>query len=287
MLNHNLHIFLRVVKNKSITKTANELYISQPAISKAIKNLEDEFQLTLFHRDKRKGLSLTEIGQEIFLIASQMEDLENRMYQTAYQFNNLTKGTVRIASMPILTSVILSEVFYRYKKQYPFVTIELTEDSSIEIRKAIEEHQIDFALISAPFGNLDHQILFQDQMIALSKEQLTENNIDLNNHPERFIFCKAGHETTTEILHTHNVDISKCFLVQQAETIIDLVDKNNGIGILSQLVANHTPNSLIRYPVKPNIPIDIGLVADDLEHLTPAANVLKEMIIDYIEEIKI
>lgn len=116
MLNHNLRIFLNVAERGSITETANELYISQPAVSKAIKNLEEELDLKLFHRDKRKGLLLTDIGKEILLIARQMAELENRMYQTAFRSNIFIGGKVKIASMPILTSVILSEVFYDFRK---------------------------------------------------------------------------------------------------------------------------------------------------------------------------
>lgn len=109
MLNHNLRIFIRVAEKGSITETANELYISQPAVSKAIKILEDELNLKLFHRDKRKGLILTDIGHEILILARQMEKTENRMYQAAFRSNNFIGGKVRIASMPILTSVILSD----------------------------------------------------------------------------------------------------------------------------------------------------------------------------------
>lgn len=281
MLNHNLHIFLSVAEKGSITEAANELYISQPAVSKAIKNLEEELNLKLFHRDKRNGLILTDIGQEILLFARQMADLENRMYQAAFRSNNFIGGKVKIASMPILTSVILSRVFYEFRKQYPYVTVELIEGSSMEIRKAIEEHHVDFALLSGPFGSLDNEILFQDRMIAVSREPLIgEPEVDLNLHPERFIFCKAGQETTMEILRANNVNTSKSFLVEQAETVIRLADAKNGIGIISQLVLDHTENHLIRYPIKPEVSIDIGLAANNLTDLTPVALALKQMIIE-------
>lgn len=286
MLNHNLHIFLSVAEKGSITETANELYISQPAVSKAIKNLEEELNLKLFHRDKRKGLLLTDIGQEVLLLARQMADLENRMYQTAFRSNNFIGGKVKIASMPILTSVILSKVFYTFRKQYPYVTVELIEGSSMEIRRAIEEHQVDFALLSGPFGSLDHEVLFQDRMIAVSREPLIgESEVDLNIHPERFIFCKAGQETTMEILRANNVNTAKSFLVEQAETVIRLADAKNGIGIISQLVLDYTENHLIRYPIKPEVLIDIGLAANDLKDLTPVALTLKQMIIETTKEL--
>lgn len=216
MLNHNLRIFIRVAEKGSITETANELYISQPAVSKAIKILEDELNLKLFHRDKRKGLILTDIGHEILILARQMEKTENRMYQAAFRSNNFIGGKVRIASMPILTSVILSEVFYRFHKLYPYVSIELIEGSSMDIRKAIEEHQVDLGIFSAPFDTLDYQLLFTDRMIVIAvgtSEMLTDPVLDLNIEPERFIFCQAGHETAMELLKAKNVKISQSFIV--------------------------------------------------------------------------
>lgn len=211
MLNHNLRIFIRVAEKGSITETANELYISQPAVSKAIKILEDELNLKLFHRDKRKGLILTDIGHEILILARQMEKTENRMYQAAFRSNNFIGGKVRIAS---ITSVILSEVFYRFHKLYPYVSIELIEGSSMDIRKAIEEHQVDLGIFSAPFDTLDYQLLFTDRMIAVgTSEMLTDPVLDLNIEPERFIFCQAGHETAMELLKAKNVKISQSFIV--------------------------------------------------------------------------
>lgn len=286
MLNHNLHIFINVAEKGSITETANELFISQPAVSKAIKTLENELNLKLFHRDKRTGLILTDAGQEILLLARQMAEMENKIYQTAFRSNNFIGGKVKIASMPILTSVILSKVFYAFRKQYPYVTIELIERSSMEIRKAIEDHQVDFALLSGPFGSLDYEVLFQDRMIAVSREPLIgEAEIDLNIHPERFIFCKAGQETTMEILRANNVNTTKSFLVEQAETVISLADTKNGIGIISELVVNHTKHHLIRYPIKPDILINVGLAANDLKDLPPAALALKQMIIEVAKDL--
>lgn len=85
------------------------LYVIQPAISRAIKALEDELKAKLFLRDKRNGLILTDVGEKILLLARQMVDMENRIYQTGYSNNNFLGSKARIASMPILTSVILSK----------------------------------------------------------------------------------------------------------------------------------------------------------------------------------
>ena len=123
MLNHNVKVFLRVAEKGSITAVADELFISQPAVSKAIKQLEAELQMKLFHRSKKSGLMLTDAGAEIQRLARQMEDLENRMYQTSFCSNNFVGCKVKVASMPTLTSVIMSQVLKRFKATYPEVTV--------------------------------------------------------------------------------------------------------------------------------------------------------------------
>ena len=110
MLTHNLRIFLEVANRRSITETANARYISQPAVSKAIQSLEKELSLKLFHRDKKNGMIPTEAGEKILLLARQMEDLENRIRQMAFRENNFIGGKLRIASVPVTTTVLLSKV---------------------------------------------------------------------------------------------------------------------------------------------------------------------------------
>jgi len=279
MMNNNLRIFIQVAEKGSFTATANDMFISQPAISRAIKTLEDELKLKLFFRDKRNGLILTDAGQKVLLLARQMADWENRIYQTAFRENNFLGGKVRIASMPILTSVILSKVFYEFRQKYPYVTFELMEGSSLEIRKAVEEHQVDFGFTSSPFGKLDHEVLLTDHMVAICKDDfISDLPIDLNDNTEMYILCHAGHESVLEELKEINSKLDHSFTVQQAETVINLVNENNGIGIISEFVLNATPNSLKRIAVVPPVQMDIGLIANDLKDLTPVATALMNMI---------
>lgn len=285
MMNNNLRVFIRVAERGSFTQTANELYISQPAVSRAIKALEDELKVKLFFRDKRNGLILTDAGEKILLLARQMADNENRIYQTAFRENNFLGGKVRVASMPILTSVILSKVIFRFRQKYPYVTLELMEGSSSEIRKAVEEHKVDFGFTSSPFGNLDRRVMFTDRMVAVSREQNdNQKPIDLTVDTEKYILCRAGYETVIEELNAQRVKLEHCFIVQQAETVINLVKEGNGTGILSELVLNATPNELFRQSVTPPVQMDIGIVANDLSDLTPIALTLMQMVEEVCQE---
>ena len=279
MMNNNLRIFIQVAERGSFTQVANELYISQPAISRAIKALEEELNVKLFFRDKRNGLILTDAGEKILLLARQMADTENRIYQTAFRENNFLGGKVRVASMPILTSVILSKVFFRFRQKYPYVTLELMEGSSSEVRKAVEEHKVDFGFTSSPFGSLDHDVMFTDCMIAVTQNRQEENTpVDLSINSEKYILCHAGYETVIEASDAEKIKLEHCFTVQQAETVINLVKEGNGIGILSELVLNATPNALYRHAVAPAVQMDIGIIANDLSDLTPVAYTLMQMV---------
>ncbi len=282
MLNHNLHIFINVAEKGSITEAANELYISQPAVSKAIKNLEEELNLKLFHRDRRKGLILTDVGHEILLQARQMADLENRMYQTAFRSNNFIGGKVKIAAVPIVTNYCLAKVLYAFRQKYPYVTVELTEGSASYIKKAVEEHQVDFGISYSPFGTLDYEVIYEDCMIAVSKDPLPEGSIvHLSEKPERFILCQSGKEVTLKNSETNAAFLAKSTVVEHASTVIALADEKNGIGIVSKLLADITPNSLHRYQIKPAITSEIGIIAHDTNDLTPVAMALKRRILEY------
>ena len=287
MMNNNLRVFIQVAERGSFTQVANELYISQPAISRSIRALEEELKVKLFFGDKRNGLILTDAGEKNLLLARQMADTENRIYQAAFRENNFLGGRVRVASMPILTSVILSKVFFRFRQKYPYVLLELMEGSSSEIRKAVEEHKVDFGFTSSPFGNLEHEIMFTDHMVAVRREPLeAKASVDLAASTEDFILCRAGYETVIEELSTQKVKLGHCFTVLQAETVINLVKEGNGTGILSELVLNATPNDLCRYVVSPPIEMDIGIVANDLSDLTPVAFTLAQMVREVCHEYK-
>ncbi|WP_314724556.1 LysR family transcriptional regulator [Enterocloster bolteae] len=279
MLNNNLRIFMKVAEKGSITEAADELYISQPAVSKAIKNLEDELCVKLFIRDKHTGLTLTSIGQKILSSAYQMADAENHIYQFAYMENHYLGGRLRIGTAPIFTTCILSEMLPKYRKEYPDIQVEILEGSSGEVREMVMKHQADFGMIFSPFGDLEHEYLFSDKIVAVSSEPLPVKEVNLAAYHDRFIFCERSKETTLDNLPAKSKpDFSGCMIVQAAESVIRLAEHGNGIGILSDLVLSSCPNNLYAYPVCPPIETETGIVAVSFSDLAPAALKFIEML---------
>ena len=271
MMNRGLEVFLRVAECGSVTRAAKTLYITQPAVSTAIAKLEAELQVKLFFRDKRNGLLLTDAGRRILLLAKQMEDLDNRIVQTAYRENHFVEGRLRIAALTSLVSTILSKALKAYRTAFPGVRVELREGGPNDIFRMVEEHDVDFAVSCSPFGKFDSIPLRRDRMAALLPgKSPSVSEIDLNDPPALLIINKPAYETILDHIR-QPLPATRFLQVQTAETAINMVRDGIGIGILSEYTMETLAAGHAKYPVKPEITFEIGLFANDLNDLTPAA----------------
>ena len=273
MLNRNLELFIKVAEYGSITKVAKAFYITQPAVSNAISKLENELGIKLFFRDKRNGLMLTDVGKQILTYAKQMEDIDNRIYQSAYKEKNLLGGRVRIAVLTSLVSTILSKALKEYRMLYPEIDIEIKEGTPNDIFTMIEDHSADFAVSCSPFGKFQSITLVHDCIMAIfPRNNKEKNTVTLSNPPDTLIINKPAYETILDhITQRDSVKFDKVILVQNAETAINMVADEIGVGIISKYTLNTLAPNYPKYSVIPKISFDIGLFANDLKDLTPAA----------------
>lgn len=140
-------IFLSVAENKSISKAAVQLYISQPAVSITIKKLEENLNTTLFIR-KSKGVELTEKGRLLYDSAKKaLNMLSNTEKSLRFPFNT---GYLRIASSNVLCKHFLMPYLKEFSNLYPNTNLAITCTSSAEACLMIEECSIDLALVVKP-----------------------------------------------------------------------------------------------------------------------------------------
>ena len=140
-------IFLSVAENKSISKAAAQLYISQPAVSITIKKLEENLNTTLFIR-KSKGVELTEKGRLLYDSAKKaLGMLSETEKSLRFPFNT---GSLRIASSNVLCKHFLMPYLKKFSSLYPDTNLAITCTSSVEAYLMIEECSIDLALVVKP-----------------------------------------------------------------------------------------------------------------------------------------
>lgn len=282
MLNNNLHIFITAAQTGSLTEAAKKLYVSQPAISQAIKKLEEELNVKLFIRSKRSSLILTDVGKEILVLANQMYDLENRLYQTAYEENHLMGGVVRVASVPLATALILSRVLPVFKKQFPDVKIELFEGDPLNVKNMVLDYKADIGISTSPYLGLEHKVLMTDRIVSIDRDRSVK--LDLTKDNSELILCRVAHKSITEQLRGRDIDLSHSMIVEAASTQINMVANGNGTGAISELMLATIPNELVIGKVKPAMEMDISLIAYDFSEMSTAAQHMSEMILERAEK---
>lgn len=185
-------IFYVVANNKNITKASQELMISQPAVTKSIKNLEDQLGGTLFVRTK-KGVVLTPEGEELYKYIKQAIDFINNGEHQFTNLRNLETGSIRIGVSKTLTQHFLLPYLEQFHKLYPNIDIQIFTNITSESVKEMKKGAIDLIILNLPYEDEKKELKIipckkvQDCFIA-SKDyiNLTKKEIpleDLNKHP--------------------------------------------------------------------------------------------------------
>lgn len=275
IIDHNIKVFLKVAEAGSITKAAKELYISQPAVSKAIGKLEEEFGVQLFIRDRRSGLQLTEKARRILPVITRLLENEKELARVIGE-----QQRIRVAAMPIITTAVLSKVLPVFRDSFPDVTVEIIEGEADEINAAVRNGQADIGISIPPFEGLESELLLRDRMVAIySGEKLTEVDLETDNIP--LVMCSIGHEVVLNHI-AKSLEQKNHIVVRNSETVISLVKNGNGIGIISEYVLLASDHKLSFCSVKPDISFDYVMIAPSFkklpQHTRKFAELIKEKI---------
>ena len=212
-----------------------------------------------------------------------MADLENRLYQRAYEENHLLGGTVRIASVPLGISLILSHVLPIFQKHFPDVQVELLEGSPLEVKNMVLDYKADLGISTSPYMGMEHKLLMMDRMVSISKNEAVK--INLHKPISNLILCRVAHDSIEEQLAGQNIDLSHSMIVQASSTQINMIEEENGVGIISELMLSTITNQLVRGSVSPKMDkIEISLIAHNFDELPTAAKEISDMILQRSQE---
>lgn len=169
---HQLQVFLKVTQCQSITKAAEELHLSQPAVSIQLKNFQDQFEIPLTEIIGRK-LFVTDFGKEIAIAAEKIiEQVHAIDYKTQAFQGNLT-GRLKI-SIVSTGKYIMPFFLADFLKLHPNVELVLDVTNKAKVIKSLEENKVDFSLVS----------LLPDHL-KINKIALLPNNLYLVTNSEQ------------------------------------------------------------------------------------------------------
>ena len=142
-------VFYNVAKLGSISAAANSLFISQPAVSQAIKHLETALDARLFNRTS-KGVRLTPEGEALYNLISQGYDYFLRAENMFRDIHALQAGEIRIGASDMTLQYYLLPYLESFHSRYPKVKIRVTNGPTPETVKALRAGEIDFGIVTTP-----------------------------------------------------------------------------------------------------------------------------------------
>ena len=170
-----LEYIYAVYKAGSFSKAAENLYITQPALSMSVKKIESSIGMALFDRSSRP-VQLTEAGRIYIAIIEKMLALDEDMKNQIHDIHELRTGSLCIGGSHFINAYILPEAMTRFSAQYPGVRLELVEASSALLAEMLEERLIDltFSCREDLLAKFEHIPAFTDHiLLAVSAEILS------------------------------------------------------------------------------------------------------------------
>jgi len=283
-------IFYHVVKAGSISKASQELFISQPAVSQAIKKLESRLGGQLFTRAP-KGIVLTPEGEVLFKYIEQGYNMIMLAESKFMEAINLDIGSIRIGASDMTLKYFLLPYLEEFHKQYPKVKIMVTNRPSPETVEFLKKGTIDFGVVSLPLPDDDSLEIFkameiQDCFVANERfGHLAGREVSIKELAEYPIIMLERNTSTRryidEYLSQHSVNLVPEFELATSDLIVEFACRGLGISCVVRNFAEEyiKKGTLFEINLKEKIPPrHFGIIKLRNVPLTAAAKRFVELI---------
>ncbi|GAB2570553.1 cidABC operon transcriptional activator CidR [Gracilibacillus alcaliphilus] len=159
--------FIEIIKTGSMTKAAENLFISQPTISKLLRDLEAELGVELFDRHKRQ-LMLTDAGKAFLEQAKEIVRLYKNLPTEMDNLLGLRQGHIKIGLPPIMNVNLFIHILGEFHERYPDITFQLAENGSKRIEESIINDEVDIGITVLPTDtDKFHQFFLLEEQLKL------------------------------------------------------------------------------------------------------------------------
>lgn len=279
MTSQQLKYVLMLAETKSFSIAAKRLYITQPALSLYIMNLEEQLGVTLFDRSS-SPIKLTSVGEEYVKTAQKILDLEAELNNKIYDILELKQGTLSVGITPVRGSFIVTDALLEYKSKYPGIKINMVEYEMSSLQDLVLDGSIDFFIGNSPMENkqlLSKTIGVEHLFLAVPKNNPLNSKlkafevplaeIKTGNYTERppvdfHLFLNEPFISLQPNQRIHNLLFDLCnkagfepnvvLQINKLETAYSLVPKGLGSTIVSDTLIRHT--QLPEHPIYYSLP---------------------------------
>ena len=245
-----LNYIIVIAEEKSFSKAAKKLFISQPALSQYVSTIENELNMKIFDRNKYP-IKLTVAGEVFIKNAKELLNLKAKMIRDINSSTKVFSGTLKIGISPFRSPYILPNILSQMKKLYPDIKLFIVEKYAKELEKLLEKGDIDIAIMSLPFTSktLSFKEFCDEETYIITPKTEYYSNLSENGEisleklkDEQFILPskKIKAREKIDLLFYNNHLFPQIFLeAETQETILSFVHVGLGIGFASKMSLNH------------------------------------------------
>lgn len=227
-------IFVEVAEEENITKASNKLHISQPAITKQIKNLENQLSVKLLER-KSKGVSLTKEGKELY------EKLKNPIEELNRIDGQVGKERfINIGTHNHMGSCIFGDIINDFCKKYPNVNLNFICEETSEMMKKLKNKELDIVFSKKDNTAIDNGIQYiklgylHDVIIASKESMFVTQELTLENIENQIIYVPRSYAQS--VYRFEEVTSGKKLKLKNSsyKTILELASSGNALGLITR-----------------------------------------------------
>ena len=235
-----LEAFYLVVKKKSFTRAAEELNVTQPAVTIQVKSLEKSLNLKFFQQ-AGKRVQLNEAGELLYQYAEKIFDLVNEANEKMRDFKKLMRGTLQIGTTKNYARYIMPSLLSEFQRRFPRIKVILDEGNSEDMARSVIEKKNELALISQL--NLDRKIksiffsTVEFVLVASPEHRFSQRNSvslrELNGEP--VILREKGSGSRAAILRKfqeYGIWPSVIIEASSLDFIVGYVKQNKGVSFM-------------------------------------------------------
>lgn len=254
-----IEYFMRIYEEGSFTAAAESLYVTQPALSKAIKRLEDELNVALFEMSGKR-LLITEAGEILYRQGKKIAEDYGNMLGLLNGLQSHEYGSIRIdTSFQRGALFWLYDTIEKYGEMHPKICFELVEKESQAVTRSVLAGEADIGL-TISFGeeekisNLERTVLLKSNLWLISREDnplISKKNIEYEDFKGLNIFTTYAdlNRSFVNECMKQGFQPNISFITTQLDMILSLVLKNRGVALVG-----FTPEKMLPYMEKYNYP---------------------------------
>lgn len=229
-----LQVFLTVTKHMNFSRAAEELFMTQPAVSQFIKSLETELNVQLFDRSQKK-IRLTKAGEIVVYYGKEINMLSTKMSRALDDLTNHVAGELLLGASYSYGEYLLPQRLATFLTDYPQVAPRICIGNTTEITDKIVNQTLDLGIIEGSIHNKNivmHKIA-TDQMVVVAKYEQTVHNLN----DQTWIIREKGsgtREAFERFIEEHHIEPHRILEFGSTQLIKEAVTNGLGIALLSK-----------------------------------------------------